>query len=850
MHAQKSIFIFCCLVATLPSLACQMGNKTYGHYQRKQSKQDVYVGPDRASRQKQTLWELAKTKRAMSRQGHFHSSTSCLANPYQTAGLPTVAVPYVPGHQEASNRPLFASRSAIGAMPVAVCTMLLLANVAQAALPTQPESQVATGNRTALDGALQQFAAMADAYHNFEQENPYRTSLIGASDPIKAEAHGVAQAKMLGAVKGEAQAFAHELESAEAMAAKPGSSARTVNEMNDDLWDALITLDSSDLEKRAQAANKALEIIPHYHQVNPEEALNFLTQFIEKYHGRLWQIPFSATAPDDDMLLRFLHCAQQFNPGLFEEYSKKMLEQDLQATMLVALTHPDAMRNFEGSTLSLDKIIEKAFEQALMKDGEIESFKQFLQAGESLHAKYQDRIAAMLLPFLKIHPENADEIVDLIKSPIVRTAAFQAITKYSSASTIESLPNSRFKEFAKAVCALLRPTQTYPEYICNREKLQRLLSDNEDFAIQLDSIRSSSPDYYFNALWSKTGATDDASKIHLSVEQKLNRAELRGDMMFGYVKSYSDGNYYRFYACASDDVGHTVWASPFNLKERTPFVVHEDVVYWVSNTNEIVLFNKFNGSIIKTIKLPVQDKIKDIHIADKTLFALYEDHLCIANLETKSHITPQLPPSINTNKYHFIGDKIIFVTHNEERTRTNIRIFDKKGSEQIFDIDSFDTFLSLDRIVQGNQDMLWYADNNRKKVIFLDFATGKKLWEYQLADRLKEAQLSKKGDKLFLLTAGQLIALDMRSTPATQPILLWQTSIEKGEAWHRKEITNIVVSDDGSVVYGIHDDFGGALFQFDSQTGAKRYLYDVNEARTHRLLGTYDGKLYIQPIFF
>jgi hypothetical protein len=446
--------------------------------------------------------------------------------------------------------------------------------------------------------------------------------------------------------------------------------------------------------------------------------------------------------------------------------------------------------------------------------------------------------------------ERAQFLNDLIANRLKEGKGYEDV-----ALKIDSLSGSMFKEYAKTVIATLNPNQTFYEYFGNRKKLQTLHDKNKDLGHPLDVIRSL-PLGYYNAFRPKIRETDDTSKLHVSIVQKLEGAELHGDMMFGYVAndtgSYRCDNYYRLYACDSTS-GYAVWATP-KLKEKCPVVVQKDVVYCVRETNDIAMYNKLDGSIIGVIVLPVPEKIKDINVTeDKILFALYGDNqLCIANLAANGCITCRLPQAVNTNMYRFIGDKIIFVTREEELKKSKLQIFDKNGSEQIFDLGSLseDLYLFFPQLVQGNQDMVWYPDNNEKKVIFLDFATGRKLWEFQLSDELKEARLSKKADKLFLLTKRQLIALDMRTTPAKPPILLWQTSIYKGEPWHLSEITNIVVSDDDCIVYGIHDDFGGALFQFDSQTGAKHYLYDVGEARTHEMLGTHDGKLYIQPISF
>ena len=82
---------------------------------------------------------------------------------------------------------------------------------------------------------------MAEAYHNFEQENPHRIRTLG---PIKARARGFARGRVLGSVKGGARGVAHELENAEAKGAKSGSSAMTAKEMARDFADVALKINS------------------------------------------------------------------------------------------------------------------------------------------------------------------------------------------------------------------------------------------------------------------------------------------------------------------------------------------------------------------------------------------------------------------------------------------------------------------------------------------------------------------------------------------------------------------------------------------------------------------------------
>ena len=731
----------------------------------------------------------------------------------------------------------------------------------------------------------------------------------------------------------------------------------------------------------------------------------------------------------DDMPLRFLMCAQQLSPALFEKHCTAILSDHLAGIMVIALAHQDTMRAFEGSILALSNLIDKAFEQALNRKVTPEAFKRFLSAGTALHATYQDRIIATLPQYLKLWPSDNREIIALLKSPIqlLRATTFQALTEYmttpksneressiiyslgdiflydlngirvdesaldayqyfyqackkndcifglqllwihlsksddqrtklflqfmikeffnlptalSSADSfdtslnkaliaartekrippnllsaflklamytslsehiipsfleeykihrllqeetpleercqllndllslrprkekgpghialkINGLPESRFKEYAKTIIATINPTQKLYDYFYHRKKLVAMHAENKEFDDYPDIIRSISPGYY-NALLPETCEPDGATRVHRVVKRELALATLRGNLIFGYLAN--DGQlcsrdadfYYRFYACDSTD-GYAVWASPIKLKEPRPFVVQEDAAYCVNDANEIVKFNKINGSVISVMTLPVKDTIEAMNVtADKTLFALYENQLSITNLQTNQCITYQLPSSVLTDLYHIIDNKLFFVMYHRERKECKFLVFDNNGREQTFELESSDLAFNRWQVIQGNHHMLWYSSDTDEKIIFLDFTSGKKLGEYKLPSKLQTAQLSKKGDKLFFLTNSLLIAWDLRKTSTRPPCMLWQTSI--CDSLFHSEITDIVLSDDDSTLYGIDEHLNGALLHFDSQTGAKQYLYPIALEKivspSYKMLGTHKGKLYIQP---
>ena len=68
MHSPKLIVIFFCLTFSLSLLGGQPGGKFYGHYDRKSSKRDLRVGPDRTQQRKQAAWEVLLSKKAQQKQ--------------------------------------------------------------------------------------------------------------------------------------------------------------------------------------------------------------------------------------------------------------------------------------------------------------------------------------------------------------------------------------------------------------------------------------------------------------------------------------------------------------------------------------------------------------------------------------------------------------------------------------------------------------------------------------------------------------------------------------------------------------------------------------------------------------
>lgn len=394
-----------------------------------------------------------------------------------------------------------------------------------------------------------------------------------------------------------------------------------------------------------------------------------------------------------------------------------------------------------------------------------------------------------------------------------------------------------FKEYARTVLATLNPSQTSYEYFANRRKLKTLHDSNADLDDQPQSIKSIEIPF-FNAFEPIESQAPGAPLIvHKYINDKLFDAQLDETLVFGYVfEEHSYG--VRLYACDSAD-GYPRWASPFLLPYARPFVVKGDCVYCVNGENNLTVFDKYRGAVISTIKLPLQEKIKDIYVTpDKMLFALYENSLYIIDLQKRKYILKTLPRH-NSFSHWFNGDKLMIVCGNVEQDKVCL-IIDQAGSEQIVMLEATkESFLSSVLVLMIGQNMFLHTTDDGR-IILLDLTTGKKMWEY-CGQQGRPQQLLKMGNRLLLLTEKSLSAFDISKLSVKGPQLLWQTSSMKSDHFTDRT-TNIVGSDDGAFVCGLCN---GSLYCFDIQNGTRRHLYDLTMSSSW-FLGAYKGILYVK----
>jgi len=92
MYTQKLICMYCCLVFVLPSFAGHPGGKFYGNHNRKLSKKDLHVGPNRNQLRRQGAWEMLLAKKAL--KSHLHETAgTTVVQKLPFANVPAMNLP-------------------------------------------------------------------------------------------------------------------------------------------------------------------------------------------------------------------------------------------------------------------------------------------------------------------------------------------------------------------------------------------------------------------------------------------------------------------------------------------------------------------------------------------------------------------------------------------------------------------------------------------------------------------------------------------------------------------------------------------------------------------------------------
>jgi len=110
-----------------------------------------------------------------------------------------------------------------------------------------------------------------------------------------------------------------------------------------------------------------------------------------------------------------LHYTSTRDRCLFDYYASNYLSKHLTDLMKFALTYPDEMKPFEGTVLSIDAIIARAFETAQQRTN-VEALRCFLLLGSRWYARYDIPIREIFRTLFYQRDKLYDGILALLKS--------------------------------------------------------------------------------------------------------------------------------------------------------------------------------------------------------------------------------------------------------------------------------------------------------------------------------------------------------------------------------------------------------------------------------------------------
>lgn len=450
--------------------------------------------------------------------------------------------------------------------------------------------------------------------------------------------------------------------------------------------------------------------------------------------------------------------------------------------------------------------------------------------------------------------ERCQFLNDLISIHLIRNEDLNSIHGH-----IESLPDSRFKEYGKTLLATLKPKQTFYDYFSNRRKLHEFHTENPAFDSE-PAIIAALPIRYFNGFGlNGYGNLQETTKNKkwISISNTLRNPKLDNGILLGYVATNIANRYYteheentkRLYACNAND-GYAVWAAPVACKDFHPFVVTGDAVYCPTDDHHILILDKQNGFIKEKISLPIQKEIENmVMMPENTLALLQGNEICFITLETEkdgfSSTSYTLPKEVIFRKFVPCGNRLIFPMHHKETNSYPLLALDKNGTSQIIETNVKD-LLFANPAVAGTDDTLFYVRSIIKEagdtLVAHDMRTGKTLWEYPLESKLSCApKLSKSGDLLFLLTEKQLSTIPIKQPSSEIKQAVWSISNESTERSGDKIMDQLLVADDGETLYALNYD----LHKITIQTGSSQCLGKVSKNNPH-LIGVENNKIYIR----
>ena len=409
---------------------------------------------------------------------------------------------------------------------------------------------------------------------------------------------------------------------------------------------------------------------------------------------------------------------------------------------------------------------------------------------------------------------------------------------------IEGLSDSAFKEYGGRLIEVLTASEGSKAYFAARRALIELSKKEVEFSAGLDIVmRQRGPLY--SSLEAREESRDD--QVHVSVQKSLKSPQFpTGQLFFGYVEDegpdFAKKNYC-LYACDKES-GYPLWALPVTSSKQHPYAIFEDSVYCVTDEGGIIQYDLNSGEEKNRFDSPVEDEqTRALHITrGGILYHLKEKQVAIQNLKDGSVTTQTFPDVRGPLKFELVGEHLVAWKGREVR---ELFLIDKNGTREL---PINNTRVRGNPKVVGDEHRLIYSRygdaRDDRSLICIDSNSGDPQWEFPFDSSLQGAPiLSPDGRTLFVLTKKTLTALSTQILSDGKPDVLWKTP--------RTGIRNlqIVLSDDGTLMYGV-ETIGGKLYQFDTKTGKKTYLYGDYSGGKDALLGIFNNKLYMQKGFF
>lgn len=361
--------------------------------------------------------------------------------------------------------------------------------------------------------------------------------------------------------------------------------------------------------------------------------------------------------------------------------------------------------------------------------------------------------------------------------------------------------------------------------------------------------------------------------IHQLVYETFQNPSFSGQCIVGYAlndyafsRDFSKGRNYRLYVC-DKKTGHPMWALPFTSKKPHPYTIvnrggaaGKNYLYCVTDDG-FVQYDLESGEERYRFTSPVEgEKRKEFPYRDELII---DEHISItkngivyfinkgklAIWDGSSDGVTLVKLSARAGEGVVVGENLVY-----NADGSKLFLINKEG--EISEIaDDYEG-----KLTEVNGTLIYRQED--KNLVCIDPISKEQQWKISLDAPLQGSpQLSSDGSKLFVLTYKSLSAFEVIdkslsafSVSADSIKPLWKESIEKDRS---VEINQFALSEDGAVIYGIHNGvhrtdskgvklLGRPVYKFDTEHGIKQLLYEIEIGYWLELCGIDSGKIFLR----